>query len=123
MTNANQTAAVVTPADDREMAMNVYSDVYKDANGIRPRWMRWDGVSTEDIWAAVDALTPSEEEVAADAARADAEAEAWEAREAALDAAEAAEAAEAVEAAQDARWAAVEAQASRKSVARAARKR
>lgn len=40
---------------DRDMAIETYSDIYKETYNIRPR-RNWDGVATADIWAAVKDL-------------------------------------------------------------------
>lgn len=51
------TAQGIHTADDldRNMAIETYSDVYKETYNIRPRHS-WDGVATADIWAAVKDL-------------------------------------------------------------------
>lgn len=42
---------------DVEEAASVYSDVYKELYGIRPRWVRWNASTTADeIWTAVEEL-------------------------------------------------------------------
>ena len=41
---------------ERSMAMQVYSDVYKENHGIRPRWVSFEGLSAAEINAMVDAL-------------------------------------------------------------------
>ena len=57
-------AAGVKTADDldRYLAITSYSDTYKDINGIRPRWVNWDGVATEEIKKQLQALYVDEEE-------------------------------------------------------------
>ena len=92
---------------DREAALSVYSDTYKDAYNVRPRFSL-DHLSTEEIWVEADGLAS---DVAANIER---ERE-WE-RAAALEAVERAEAIE------DAAHAALEARASRKGNARAAKR-
>ena len=54
------------PADDqptepsgltrREEIASVYSDVYKEKNGFRPRWINWDEYTTEEMEAELDML-------------------------------------------------------------------
>ena len=113
---ANQTAA---PADsDRSAAISAYSDCYKDYNGIRPRWMRWEGTSTEAIWEAVDALCPSDEELAMWGAIEAADEAAWAAQELADEAAAVARELADAEAAEDLLMDTWEWRASRKGIAR-----
>lgn len=40
----------------RSELISVYSDVYKEKYGIRPRWKNFDTLSTEDIEADLEAL-------------------------------------------------------------------
>lgn len=51
--------------DRREELMSVYSDVYKEKHGIRPRWMmqRLADMSTEQIEAELDKLMDEPESV------------------------------------------------------------
>jgi hypothetical protein len=114
--NTNQTAA--SAASDRSAAKSAYSDCYKDVHNIRPRWMRWEGVSTEAIWEAVDALCPTDEEIAAWVAQDAADQAAWAAQEKADAEAEAAAVLAAAEAAEDLLMDTWEWRASRKSIAR-----
>jgi hypothetical protein len=37
----------------RQELIGMYSDSYKDAHGIRPRWMNFDGMSDEEIEAGI----------------------------------------------------------------------
>ena len=46
----------------REEAINICSDVGKDACGVRPRWLNWDSMSLADINAQIDSFA---EDVAA----------------------------------------------------------
>lgn len=101
---------------DAEMAAAVYSDVYKEQNGIRPRWMNWEGVAAEDIWAAVTALMAECDIQAAEQAEWVREREAMDALEAILEADRAAAQAEADE---DTLWASLEARACGQNVTRA----
>ncbi len=39
-----------------DIAASVYSDVYKEYHGIRPRWVTHEGESANDIWASVQRL-------------------------------------------------------------------
>jgi hypothetical protein len=34
---------------EREEMIMIYSDRYKDIHGVRPRWMRWDEYSDEEV--------------------------------------------------------------------------
>jgi hypothetical protein len=47
---------------ERDMAMSIYSDVYKEKYGMRPRGKDWSGYTTEEIEEAIEELyeTPSE---------------------------------------------------------------
>jgi len=45
----------------RSLAIGEYSDTYKEINGIRPRWVNFDDVSTEEIEAMVTDLLETEE--------------------------------------------------------------
>jgi hypothetical protein len=38
---------------DRAMAIDTYSDAFKETHGFRPRTRDWTDVPTEQIWAAV----------------------------------------------------------------------
>ena len=41
---------VVTADDlDRYLTISSYSDIFKELRGCRPRWISWDGTSTEEI--------------------------------------------------------------------------
>lgn len=37
-------------------AASFYSDMYKDLNGFRPRWMKFDTMTADEIWYEVDQL-------------------------------------------------------------------
>ena len=41
---------------DVDMAASVYSDVFKEQHGFRPRWVSWEGKTADEIWLAVDEL-------------------------------------------------------------------
>ncbi len=101
---------------DAEMAAAVYSDVYKEQYGIRPRWVNWEGVAADDIWAAVTALMAQDDPQAADHYDSKHEREAMDALEALLEADRAVAQAEAQE---DVLWASLEARACRQNVTRA----
>ena len=60
--------------NDREEAMCVYSDTYKDYYGVRP-YGSVSHLSTDEIWNLVDSLAMDEREIAQ-----------WEAESAAIDA-------------------------------------
>jgi len=48
-------AGVTTPEQfDRLMAIDTYCDVYKDRHGIRPRWIDFDALKTDQIEAMLD---------------------------------------------------------------------
>ena len=48
---------IVTGADViRRDAIQCYSDTYKDINGIRPNWVSFEGVSTDEIGVMLTAL-------------------------------------------------------------------
>jgi len=40
----------------RSNAIQAYSDLYKEMNGIRPRWMDWTGATADEIETEVDKL-------------------------------------------------------------------
>lgn len=42
---------------DRSMAVETYSDAYKEIHGIRPRWVNWEGAPAAEIWEAVKSLS------------------------------------------------------------------
>lgn len=45
-----QGAGIETPAQfDRAMAIETYSDCYKEAHGIRPSWVNFDALTTTQI--------------------------------------------------------------------------
>ncbi len=94
--------------NDRDDAISLHSDMFKDAHNVRPH-RSWEGVPTADIWAAVEALTPSDEDVAGWAVEQASLEARWAAEAVADEAAEAAAivAAQvaAVNAAEDAIWA------------------
>ena len=48
---------------DRDIAIAVYSDTYKDIYNVRPS-CSWEGVATPDIWDSIAALAPSEQDLA-----------------------------------------------------------
>ena len=50
-----ETAEVNDQAARDEIA-SIYSDVYKEKHGIRPRWMNWEGMSTAEMQAELDRL-------------------------------------------------------------------
>ena len=41
---------------DLENTLSLYSDVYKDIHGIRPRWMRFDDITLEQAEAELESL-------------------------------------------------------------------
>jgi len=104
----------------RELLIGGFSDCFKEQNGIRPRWVSFEGLSFAECEALVERWlpTPTPEELEAREAEA-----AWERVQMAAEEAEwDARRAEAEEAREDVVWDALEARASRKSAARAARK-
>ena len=48
-------------ADDKKRiaAFSIYSDVYKEKNGIRPRWVNWEDLTLEELDAMLDDLYAS----------------------------------------------------------------
>jgi hypothetical protein len=51
--------------NDKQALYDLYSDIYKEKNGIRPRWVKLDDVSIEDLRSMIDELDnePSLEEL------------------------------------------------------------
>lgn len=49
---------------ERDELIGMYSDTYKDAHGIRPRWMKFDNMSNEEIHAGIEANCAEAERVA-----------------------------------------------------------
>lgn len=50
-----QKVGVETPDPfDRVMAIDTYSDCYKETHGIRPRWMSFDELTTAQIEELID---------------------------------------------------------------------
>jgi hypothetical protein len=47
---------ILESVDDRDELANIYSDVYKEKYGIRPRWMKFDDMSTEELRAELERL-------------------------------------------------------------------
>jgi len=43
-------------AAERDSIASTFSDVYKEKYGIRPRFMRWEEMSTPEMQAALDKL-------------------------------------------------------------------
>jgi hypothetical protein len=41
---------------EKDEAISMHSDQYKDAYGIRPRFYNWDAMSVEEIYAEIDKL-------------------------------------------------------------------
>lgn len=68
---ANQAEYGVVSAADliRRDAIATHSDSYKEMNGIRPRWVNYDALSTEEIEAMTERLYAEEAEEARRAAR------------------------------------------------------
>lgn len=48
---------VVESEAEREELASMYSDVYKEKHGIRPRWMRFEDMSTDELRSALQELT------------------------------------------------------------------
>ena len=51
--------------NDKQALYDLYSDIYKEKNNIRPRWVKLDDVSIEDLRSMIDELEkePSYEEL------------------------------------------------------------
>lgn len=47
---------ILESVDDRDELASIYSDVYKEKYGIRPRWMNFDDMSTEELRAELERL-------------------------------------------------------------------
>ena len=46
----------MAPTDERDQIASIYSDVYKEKYGIRPRHLHWDEYSTEELSAMLEKL-------------------------------------------------------------------
>ena len=53
----------ITTGEDlaRSVLSNVYSDTYKEKEGIRPRWVNFDKMPIKDIQAMIDSLDADED--------------------------------------------------------------
>jgi len=51
---------ILESVDDRDELASIYSDVYKEKYGIRPRWMNFDEMSAEQLKAELERLYDEE---------------------------------------------------------------